>query len=262
MKIIDILKPRKSTLNDIIHHLLKKDIKNDKVLESCYFDIVIKNINPLHYLYRKLWEGMYLRRGCTATSKYVSQDDSYIIKISLAEAIEYINMVTPPLFRSRAKEQVVSVDSIHDMLCHYLMDENDQLSYHLSVFEKCMSIRVFETNNTYNTERINILKQYKQSGIIVDVEACSCPFNEIYTGEFNNQHHVHPQVQLMLYCRTSNDIDKAVRMINNDWYVLNIFIDDNHNCFIDCFTYIYYPGINEELQQTIIDTYKPIFKNK
>lgn len=276
MKVIDIVKPTYDE-DHIVSILLKKHINNDLIFENCYFKIVIDNEHPIDFLYRRLWQETYLRR--TIINLCTHADGSkYTVLISFAEAIAFIRAVTPPLFQPRVDELTESVDSIYDMLCHYLMEENSQLEYHLSVFRKCIAFNPFETQTSYNIDRMNMLRKFNPTGIIIDVEASTCSFDDLYNGKVTGQMDENDEgypywsssyetVQLMINCFTRDDLRKVVELIKGStetiWYVINVFKREDMGYFVECYTPSYEANYDKDIQDIITRTYKPIMeKNK
>lgn len=270
MKVIDIVKPAFDE-DHILPILLKKHVNNDLIFEKYYFRIVIDNEHPIDFLYRRLWEETYLRRSVI---KHDVDGSKYTILVSFAEAIAFIRTVTPPVFQPRVDELIESVDSIYDMLCHYLMEDNSQLEYHLSVFRKCIAFNPFETQTTYNIKRMFMLRQFNPTGIIIDVEASTCSFDDLYNGKVTgNSDDGEPYwfssyetVQLMINCRTKDELQKVIELIKGSaetiWYVLNVFKRDM-GYFIECYTPSYEAGYDKDIQDIITQTYRPIMeKNK
>lgn len=241
----------------ILTMLLKKHLNNDDVFENSTIDIVTRIENPFDYIYRKLWETMYLRRDMSIISRK-STNGMYIIKMSFAEAISYIHAVTPPVFQPRVDELTESVDIICDILKHYLIEKNDQLQYHLSIFKKLMHIEYFETHTNYDINRTDILRKYSSSGIIIDVEVCDCSFNDMYNGNVSSP----ISVMVMVNCNTKKEISEIIDIIErNDskkWRIINAFKNDDIGYFIECFTRSYDSESSKLVQEIITKTYKPI----
>ena len=278
MKVIDIVKPNYDDDKDILPILLKKHISNDIVFEKRFFRIVIDNENPIDFIYRRLWQETYLRRSVVNQTTHDVDGSKYTILVSFAEAITFIRTVTPPVFQPRVDELTESIDNIYDMLCHYLMEENGQLEYHLSVFRKCIAFNPFETQTSYNINRMNMLRKFNPTGIIIDVEASTCSFDDLYNGKVSGHLCEDDEgdtywssswetVQLMINCHTKDELQKVAELINGTdetiWYVINVFKREDLGYFVECFTSSYETEYDKNIQDIITRTYKPIMeKNK
>lgn len=278
MKVIDIVKPNYDEDKDILPILLKKHISNDIVFEKRFFRIVIDNENPIDFIYRRLWQETYLRRSVVNRTTHDVDGSKYTILVSFAEAITFIRTVTPPVFQPRVDELTESIDNIYDMLCHYLMEENGQLEYHLSVFRKCIAFNPFETQTSYNIKRMCTLRKFNPTGIIIDVEASTCSFEDLYNGKVSGYLCEDDEgdtywssswetVQLMINCHTKDELQKVAELINGSdetiWYVINVFKREDLGYFVECFTSSYETEYDKNIQDIITRTYKPIMeKNK
>lgn len=258
MKVINIIKP--VTRNSLIDELLSKHLTNDLLFERCYFAIAVTELDSQGFLYRKLWETVYLRRIDHYSSH--NADGSYEIDMSLAEAISFIRSVTPPLFNSHMEEQFESIDMIYDMLRHYLMEENDQLSYHISVFRKGMMLNKFETHSNYNTDRMDILRKFNPKGLVVDVEAIG---GDATVADICNDNDVSSSVMQLMFFSNTSDLHKLVSLLD-DYYstirIINVFEGESAVDYFIEVTLSYLPFEKNKVgvRELIKKTYQKILK--
>ena len=234
MKITHIYKPEYTS--PMLDEILTKNIGNDVLFENTFFKIVIDYASPVDYLYRKLWETVYLRRKTNRICTTDPNSGMYVLQMSIGEAMTYIREVTPPVFRSQLEEQFVSIDVIHDMLTHYLIEESGQSEYHISVFRKVMGLQPFETQTQYDFKRTHALRQFNPtSRIIVDVEASDIPVTDIvndsngYDPTYDNS-----LCQCMLSCLSPNDITQVIRILDHfSVSILNVFSTKDKMVYVE-----------------------------
>ena len=217
MKFLSLLKMKDvPTLTDwdLVDRLLKSNVKNDYILESAFYIINFKlqfdqtdesdTIIPatddaISFIYRLLWEQMYLRRKEDSTISEIefqpSDDDTtkdiiYIsLKVSVSEAIDYIRQITPPIFRDRMIENLKSSESILSMLSFYLSDTKaHDYAYKLDMFKKCLGMYQFPTEWSYNEQRLLLIKnrfcKNPNADIIGIIDSASTPIDYYTTNEF------------------------------------------------------------------------------
>ena len=181
MKVLNFVPNTKIGDNDLLGEVLRKHINNDVIFDTCYIGVSISVDRPEDFFYRNLWETVYSRYP--SSSIRFNRENHIDTLITVGEAISFINAVTPPLFKNKTKELISSVDEIVESLETYLMTNNDQLEYNLSVFRKYIHMERFRENVTeYNFTRMKALRGFHPDGIIVDVEATNVPYNDICKG--------------------------------------------------------------------------------
>lgn len=149
--------------------LLKKGILNDHLFEKLFITVDVQLNKHEDYLYRKLWESVYIRNG---NSKAVRLGDRlYQITITLSEATGYIYQATPPALQHLI-EDIESVDDIVTILKTFLMEDNGgQRGMYESLFRKMMRLEAFQTRSQYNRKRMQLLSSKNTRGLTIDVEA-------------------------------------------------------------------------------------------
>jgi hypothetical protein len=169
-------------IKPIVEKVLSSNYMNDYVLEQAYLGIVFlmdsketfaengvkkqtMKYDMINFAYRILWEQRYLRRTSIGTISEIrrleTKDDRIrfcvVLKISIAEAIDYIRQVTPPLFRDRTMENLKSIDSVMSMLNFYLSDKSHEKKYRMDLFCKCIGMYQFPTEWNYNNKRFDTI---------------------------------------------------------------------------------------------------------
>jgi hypothetical protein len=122
MKIIRIEKI--SNGSKLIDELLSKSMSNDYLFEQCGYYMTIQPSDGIigyeEFLYRKLWEKVYLRRNDTNLESHMLVDGNIHLFVSLSEAIGLINFITPPALKKYIPDSIKTTESISDVLSEYL----------------------------------------------------------------------------------------------------------------------------------------------
>ena len=282
MKVLSFNPIAKVGDNELLGEVLRKHINNDAIFDTCYIGVSISIDQPEDFFYRNLWETVYLRYP--SSSIRFNRENHIDTRITVGEAISFINAVTPPLFRNKIKELTSSVDEIVESLETYLMTNNDQLEYNLSVFRKYIHLERFRENITeYNFARMKALREFHPNGIIIDVEATNVPYNDICKGIPMPQRDVVdtssttiPHVQLMVNCHTKEELTELANMIGyktSAWRVIDFFEDPEMGYFVEIFSNHYvtsdsiypdpdcYDSCDDFFRNIIKETYKPLMKD-
>lgn len=220
-----------------VQSLLNRDILNDIVLDKCFVDIDVIPDSPIDFLYRRLWETMFLRRDMSGWSRF-NNSESIILKISFNEAINFIKAVTPPRFKPRIHELYNDIDNIKESLELFLINDADSvINYNTSVFKQGMKFQQFETSSKYNMNRINYIRSKVNDMVVVDVENCS-DFKTIRDNPSNNDtdSYVRIDIQCMLSYYNTADLHKTFNDLKDELdsiYILNVFSDGMNGNFIE-----------------------------
>lgn len=282
MKVLSFNPIAKVGDNELLGEVLRKHINNDAIFDTCYIGVSISIDQPEDFFYRNLWETVYLRYP--SSSIRFNRENHIDTRITVGEAISFINAVTPPLFKNKTKELISSVDEIVESLETYLMTNDDQLEYNLSVFRKYIHLERFRENITeYNFARMKALREFHPNGIIIDVEATNVPYTDICKGIPMPQRDVVdtssttiPHVQLMVNCHTKEELTELANRISyktSAWRVIDFFEDPEMGYFIEIFSkhYVtsdsiypdpdYYDTCDDFFRNIIKETYKPLMKD-
>lgn len=248
----------------MINELLSKNINNDIIYESTFINIAINNtLNPIDFIYRIIWERMYLRRNRNVISYYNTTYNEYFIRMSVAEAIVFINTVTPPPFRDKIHILTSSMSDIIESLETFLMVENDQLEYNLSVFCKCMNIGKIDMKFDYNFNRMKMLRKINPRNIVADVIYTSTSFDKVYLGKVENDAHI----IVVINCFHWRELFDILRMIYLDEThgkircdVLCLYKSDMDGYFVELYFEQYNSNDDKLLSDIIKQTYAKIIK--
>lgn len=282
MKVLSFNPIAKVGDNELLGEVLRKHINNDAIFDTCYIGVSISIDQPEDFFYRNLWETVYLRYP--SSSIRFNRENHIDTRITVGEAISFINAVTPPLFRNKIKELTSSVDEIVKSLETYLMTKNDQLEYNLSVFRKYIHLERFRENITeYNFARMKALREFHPNGIIIDVEATNVSYTDICKGIPMPQRDVVdettltiPRVQLMVNCHTKEELTELANRISyktSGWRVIDFFEDPEMGYFVEIFSNHYvtsdsiypdsdcYGSCDDFFRNIIKETYKPLMND-
>lgn len=234
MKIIQIEKI--SNGSKLIDELLSKSLSNDYLFEQCGYYMTIQPSDGLigyeEFLYRKLWEKVYLRRNDTNLESHMLVDGNIHLFVSLSEAIGLINFITPPALKKYIPESIKTTESISDVLSEYLFDDkpNQQLHYK-SEFQRFIKFGKFDTVTTYNFSRINMLRTIIPDGIICDLrchtadkamDLCNCDNQKTY------------DIQLVLNANNEKDLKYICNYIDN-YNIINVFTHPEYGYFVELY---------------------------
>ena len=169
-KSIKLLKPSNT---EFINSLLEHHQPNNFLFDKCIIALYITNIQPWKVINRQFWEQVILKRTGDDLSpiriKQITDSDA-IIFISLTEALDYIEGVTPPIFKKKVNDTITSVDDVIKMLEMYLMEDNQ---YNVDYFLASTGFNSNATNGNYDDTRIEKIKQIHSKMNIVAVIDCS-----------------------------------------------------------------------------------------
>lgn len=268
MQVIQIIKP--VVIDDMVEFTLKKGLTNNELFESNMFEVHIMDYEPIDFIYRLLFEERFLRRKDPWLLSEINRSGEIEMKLSISEAIEFIKAATPPVFQSRVRELFTSIDSIHDMLNHYLIEKTGQLPFHISLFQKYTGCQYFETISNYDTSRVNALRKlYSPSEPIVDFVVSSHDLNVIYDSDESESYHSKDTTMIGIHvvfnCIKRREMNLVCDMIKDrplgfptKIHILNAFHSEGNGYFVEFYIENYKPGFYKPLQQLFKSTYKSI----
>lgn len=176
----------KSIDGSFINALLTKNIFNDYYFEKAYFEITADIDLYQDFLYRLLWETVYLRRNYNERSYYNKDDNSCVLMISVSECIAFLKSAIPQNYHISMEEAIGSINKIGSTM-ELLLKDNSLQSYYASIFKKILHLEIYGTNKTYDIKRMDTVKdsisEENKKKIIVDVEAFS---GDYFETELNN----------------------------------------------------------------------------
>ena len=164
-----------------------------------FFDISILIDRPVDFLYRRIWECVYIKRGCS--TRTTVNDCIINLRLSLSEAIQYIYTVTPPRLQCLIKDSIKSIDDITQLLHQFLIDDNEGQSItYLSMFKKLTHLESFDTSWNHDTTCIDVIRQHgNQNGLAGVVVSSSISIPEIVNNETFDF-----DIQMMFHCKNNN----------------------------------------------------------
>lgn len=264
MKILTIYPITGNT--EIVERLLEKGVYNDYLFERCGFYMEIqptKGVDGwLDFLYRKLWETIYLRKDNANIETYYknSNGGKIMLFISLNEAIGFIKLITPPILRPRIPAALKSVDSIHSILKEYLLDSTpNQPPYVKTEFQKYMGFNKFETASEYRMERMSLMRKFVTDGIAVDIESHNAPSEKYIFSNTGSKDKF--EIQLMLHAKTEYDLNKICYELGKGlgaFKVINVFTQDNGGYFVELYIPEYSYSRYESLGELIKRSYSKL----
>lgn len=270
-----------SRKDDYIDLSLTKGYINEYLFEDHYINIHISDVEPIDYLYRRMFEERYLRRKY---DKYdisnIPENGNMVMKLSVSEAIAFVKAALPPVFKGREKELYNSYDALEESLATFLDGGDSQYEY-MSLFRKYTGLNYFETKTDYDFNRMNMLRKFNPSGPIVDFMVFTEPLKEIYDGiegdeleDYEGSLYREPTgvaVHLMFNCIKKSELSLIYKMIEESRYyylnglctikILNIFHNEFGGYYVELFVDNYDSDVLKTLQDIFVSTYKPILSN-
>ena len=244
---------------DKLNSELSKGFINDELFRTNMFTIYIEDLQPIDMLYRRMYEERYLNLDKINRS-YFGKDRG-AVNITIGEAMFFINKVTPPLIKSRYKNITDSIETITDLLTHFLIETQEQSSYYISEFQKIIGLNYFETQFSYDINRNTMLRKFNPSEPIIDMMVCDY-FNDLYH-ESHNIDNEEINVHVMYNCLRRKDLGIIHNSISlevprySKISLLNIFNIDFKGYFVD----LYIQNYNYSDMKTIQSLFKSTYKN-
>lgn len=144
-------------INDV-DSLLQRKLINDVLFNKVFFDVQINftNADAVPYLYRRLWEKMYIKNDRDSDI----HGNNLRIPITLSEAIAYIRSAVPaaPALQKRMDEYLESTENIR-IVINDLLGDPIAGTTNMSIFQNVCMVKEFDHKPTYNTRRIMTIKQ-------------------------------------------------------------------------------------------------------
>lgn len=180
MKVVNI----KPIENQYINLCLEKGVMNDYLYESTFFTLELEDVEPIDFLYRRMFETMFLRRRVYDIS-IVPSNGKMVLNLSIAEAISFVQAVVPPVFKPRVGELYNSLSSLHESLKMFLVEESDELVFRISLFKKHIGLNQFDTKYDYDFNRLSVIRKFVQdpNQPIVDFMVFNVDLNDVYNGD-------------------------------------------------------------------------------
>lgn len=254
---------------DVINMTLEKGIINDYLFDNYFFHIRVELDKPIDFIYRRLWEAIYLR-----TKKYSIYDKNsklFTIKMSLSEAMQFINAATPPILQYLIKDSTNSLSSIIDVLDQFLIDDNSgHLQTYHSIFKRLMHLEPFDTKWEYDTTHAEILRKHNPVGLVGALLTSNHSICDIMSHDKLDSLTVH----VLFHCQNDTQLNRLIDIIqrnaidsdNGYTYITNQFIILNINRITNGETYImaYSPDCSNSVsfRQLISTTYSEFYNNK
>ena len=243
MKVISISNPEKNDELEFAESLLSRSIFNDKLFDRIHFKIVIKLDDPSDYLYRILWESVYLNRS--KISRCDHTQDRIILYPSLSEIIGYIYTTTPPRLAHLIPDSIKTIEEINNSITQFLIDDHggQLITYH-SYFKQYMRLGRFETKFTYNKERASLIMRSINDievDSVVDIESSPLSIDDLLVYDKTDNGGC---IQMTLYYKNPKDTGPVCEMISSKldgphmWEISNVSQDDS-GIYITIFTMNY-----------------------
>ena len=152
--------------NATLKQALKKGYRIEWMYNLYSFKVHMKVDHPWEIFSRMYWENNHLG---TNHSKYIPNEDTFIMDLRLSEAIDYIYNCTPPHLQKEIPSNIATVESICQLVADFLMDDTlGRQEYYHDAF-KALTMMSFEKKPGFDTKPIETIRQHVPSGIIMHV---------------------------------------------------------------------------------------------
>lgn len=262
-----ITKIEKYGLNneEYIEKALSLGMMNDYLFERAFFKVYISDVEPIDYLYRIMYEDVYLRRDYVRSS-IPDENNNMVMFLSVSEAISFIKAALPPVFKPREKEAICSIDAIIETLLALLEEGQKQFEY-MSLFRKYTGFNYFETKTNYSFERMKLIRQFNPVRPVVDIMVSTKSFDDLYDGIMGDEGSLYRPtgctLHLMFNCIRKSELNIVYDILRqgtlNDNCVVKI-LNISHVEFAGYYVELYVENYDSEICKTINDIYKITYK--
>lgn len=264
----DINELYNSNITDYIEQLLAKKLPNDFLFDKYLLSITITNdkdddIHSLHksFLYRRLWESVYIKMENMSTYNFYDTHEEVELKISLAEAITFIRVATPPSpsLQALIPEATKSIAATIDTLKQFLIDGdiNQPITYH-SIFKRIMHFEKFDTVMADP----KIPDDIENKNGLCYVELANIPVSEIVGRNDSFDNH-HLNANLLFKFNSNSQIHKFIYAAQY-LTILNVYeeplLKDQDPSTATIYVSTYYHGHHQYINEYIISCIKAMYK--
>lgn len=244
--------------SSFIDGLLEKGIHSDVYFDDYPVRIRLKPDDWFGYVYRELWETVYLKRpGSSIVHKPDinnpnTKESEVNLRISLSEAIGFIYAATPPRLQNQIPDSIKSIESIKGLLETFLMDDSnpEKVHYH-SIFKDYTHFNQFSTIWKCDNSKVKLLREAVDHGMIGVVLYSGISFGELIESEEK-----YVDIAMVLHIKTQRDAMKLRRFLNDhNLHIDNLCVEDNELYVLTTSSDFY---CNKETQEFFKKSYKRI----
>lgn len=239
--------------------LLSKGITNTKIMESTYFRIGVDIDSPIQLFYRELWTQTYLRRvdedAYPERYDLKEPDDlfnedlperRFLVYVSIAECLEFINSVTPPALHKDIPDNTKSINAIYDLMKFFLFKEKDPklVALYKSTFYRVTHMEMFDSNWTPDFKKLALIRKImNEKGYDKDnygtfigyIDASDLSIEDLTNPDKSKdtRHHV----QMIFNADTDEDIRELYNWLSMDRFTIcNLYCDTNIGLVVSAYT--------------------------
>ena len=221
----------------VVDKMLEANIQNDIILDSTFIIVEMelnKKEDCIGFIYRRLWESVYLRRtDSNVLSKLTFDDKKMIAKlhVSLSEAINYINQITPPIYKGKLIGKLRSVDDIRSMVDFYLNDTTNSTYKHIiTSFRNLLNMQKFDTVWKYNNTRFGAIESMMKSKDKSFIGAIDFSIDPVSEFTKYNTPYVKNMTQLTVRVNLNNKTGmlNLIRFLYDELFVINASVDESY----------------------------------
>lgn len=242
-----------------INTLLSKEITNTKVMEQTYFRIGVSIDSPIQLFYRELWTQTYLRRKDEDSypdrydlNEYDSlypedlPHDEFLVKMSIAECLEFINSVTPPALKKDIPDNTKSLDDILKLMRFFLHEEKDPklIALYKSTFYRVTHMEMFDSGWTPDFKKLALIRKImNEKGYDKDnfgtfigyVEASNLSIDNLIEAKYRQEDNY---VQMIFNADTDEDIRDLYEWLDSlNFNICNLYCDTNVGLVVSACNY-------------------------
>lgn len=241
----DPLREHEPSAAKFIDCLLKRQVFNDVLFEEYWFPIKIQLDSISQWLYRKLWEEVYLRR----VRRYHPNGTEITMNCSLSECIQFIQAATPPRLQDQLPASLTSTKAIYDLMKLFLMEDNSgQQDYYLSLFRRIMHLEPFETAWKPNIQQMKTVRKKFPTGVALFVDTATLSLSAIKRSDLAVDRV--DWIQLTIHAAEDDLYNLNKFLIYNHLIITNLFMDES-GLYVSAYT----DHISGDLQDAIVKIY-------
>lgn len=257
--------------NETIDNMIKRNIMNDYVFSNYFMTFkfeeeydphnVNTSINMFEaYLYRLLWETVFLKNKEHSSHEVIDNKMIYYIKASISEVMQFLDVAVPPALK-RGKPVINAINEMSELIgtCRQLIEDEHAGATGYSYFVDVLRLKHFDWNMDYNIKRCTMISELlkmsddqrapliKERGVIIDLMVGSM---NIGTNPEN----------IVVFTFNSNDFLNFARITQKDWTSNGFVVTGVHwyGRAITVETVVNFSKISPFLYGHIRDTYEII----
>lgn len=214
--------------NDTIDNMIKRNMMNDYIFSNYFMTFtfvqeydphsVNESINAFNdYLYRLLWETVFLKNKEHSSHEVVDDKVYYYIKASISEVMQFLDVAVPPALK-HGKPIINAINEMSELIgtCQQLLEDEHAGATGYSYLVDVLRMKSFDWGMDYNIKRCTMISELlkmsddqrapaiKERGVIIDLLVGSMNIND------------NPE-NIVVFTFNSDDFLNYARITQKDW---------------------------------------------